>query len=458
MVEIALDQPAAKAGWKPYQIYLVGLLFLVTVSNFMDRQILGILQEPIKRDLALSDWQLGVISGPSFALFYSLAAFPIARWAERGNRPMILTLALAVWSGMTALCGLAQNYLQLALCRVGVGAGEGGCFPVGQSLLSDNFTPRQRGAAMAVMTAGTPVAAFFSPLIGGLVAQSWGWRAAFVTLGIPGLLLAALLFFTVRERRAPLAPGEVLPARSKLSADLKWLATSPAFVFIFLGTMLAGMTVGSINIFTGSFFIRKFGLSVAEVGMILAIGIGLGGVCGSLLGGWLADRFAGARGRSYALVPCLGTLSAGALFLVTFTRESWPVALFFLIAGNVADVKSAPIYAAVQNMAPPHMRATAAAGAMLAMTGLGTGTGPLITGAISDSFAAKAFPTALGAFLDACPGGRAPKGVVGELASACSAASSSGLQHAMLVVPIMATAAAVMFYIASRHIRLDLRH
>jgi predicted MFS family arabinose efflux permease len=349
---------------------------------------------------------------------------------------------------------LAQNYLQLALCRVGVGMGEGGCIPTGHSLLSANFTPRQRGRAMAVLTAGTPVAAFFSPLIGGLAAQQWGWRAAFLILGVPGLILAVLIILTVREPRV--ANPETSAKPKRFLADARWLFSSPSFVLLFIATALTGLAIGSTNVFTGSFFIRQFGMSLRQAGLVMAVGIGLAGVAGNFLGGYLADRFAGERGRSYVLVPALGMGLAGALFLVTFSRDSWPAAVGFLFAANIAgDMRTSPVYAAVQNLAPAHMRATAAAVAMLAMTGIGTAFGPVIVGLISDASASGAFPADFGDFGELCPGGKAAKGATADLASACARASASGLRSAMLLVPLLYGGAMAFFYASSRSFRIS---
>ena len=202
MSEIQVEgAPSVKLQWRPYQIYLVGLLLLVTVSNYLDRIVIGVLQEPIKIELGLTDRQLGLLTGPAFALFYSVAGIPVARLAERANRAHVLGAAIAVWSVMTALCGTAKNYAVLLLCRVGVGMGEGGCIPVSHSLLADNFSMRQRGVVMSIVSAAPSVATILAPIIGGLVAEYYGWRMAFLIVGLPGLLLAVLVWFTIREPR-----------------------------------------------------------------------------------------------------------------------------------------------------------------------------------------------------------------------------------------------------------------
>lgn len=441
--------PSGKA--RRYAFYVLVMLLLVNVFNYLDRGILGILQEPIKRDLRLTDFQLGMISGPAFALMYSIAGIPIARVAERGDRSIILSTALALWSGMTALCGLATSYVHLALCRVGVGMGEGASLPTSHSLISEYFPPRQRGMAMSVFGMGIPVAGFFAPMLGGFIAATLGWRAAFMIVGLPGVVLALVLGLTLKDpRREAKKRGEVAPPAGKFLTDLKWLFSQRPFVFLFIGSAFFGQAISGTNFFTASFFIRQYGLSVAQAGIVSSIGLGLAGLVGTVLGGYFSDRFAGKYGRSYFLIPGIGAGLAGALFLITFSRDTWPVAMAFLILANVAtDLKNGPNMAAPQQIAPANMRATASALTMFGVTVCGTALGPIILGAISDAVAGANFSVSLGQFADACPGGRPVAGAAESLKAACATASAAGMRAGLMVISAIYFAAMTFFFLAA---------
>ncbi|MFC3077442.1 spinster family MFS transporter [Phenylobacterium terrae] len=439
----ATAEAGGRARWTRYQVFVLAALVLVNGFNYLDRAILNILQEPIKADLALTDTQLGMISGPAFAILYTLASVPIARWAQRGDRTTILSLALAIWSGATAACGAAMSYVHLFVSRLFVGLGEGACSPTSYSLVADYFPARQRGMAMAAISASIPIAGFVAPLAGGFIAHEWGWRWAFVIVGLPGVALAVALKATLRDpRKAGRAAAGEAARPSNFLADIRLLAANRAFVFFFFANAFMGMAISGTNVFTASYFIRQYGMSLREAGVIVALGLGLAGLAGTFLGGFLSDRFAGERGRSYLILPSVGAGLAGCLFLVTFTREIWPVALAFLILANVAtDLKNATVLAAAQNMSPDHMRPTTAAVTMIAVTLLGTAIGPLIVGTLSDLTAAREFAGGLGDFAAACPGGRG----AGAAAAACAEASAAGMRAGLLAISGVYFAAMTMF-------------
>jgi predicted MFS family arabinose efflux permease len=446
---------SARGLWSPYQIYVLVILLLVNASNYLDRAIVGILQQPIKEDLGLSDWQLGMISGPAFALLYSVAGLPIARLAERGNRITILGAALAFWSGMTALCGLALNYTHLLLARIGVGAGEGACTPTTHSLLSDYFTARQRGMAMAVLTTSINIAQFAAPVIGGFVAYAWGWRAAFLLVGLPGILLAIVLKLTVKEPRRTGAAET--PQRSTFLRDVKTLFAQRAYLFLFIASAFLGQGITGTNSFSAAYFMRQFNMTVAQAGVITAVGLGLAGIVGTLMGGYLADRFAGKRGRSYPWICALAAGLSALFFVITFRAETWPVAVAFLLLANMStDLKNGPNFAAVQNLAAPHMRATAIAVLMVGVIVLGAGLGPPILGAVSDIVATQAFPAALGAYAELCPGGRAAADAPAQLMAACRDASAAGLRGAMLAPCVSYGISAIFFLLSGASIKKPL--
>jgi predicted MFS family arabinose efflux permease len=459
--DLTRAQPKPRSRWTRTQLWILFLLVLVNISNYLDRGVIAILQQPLKQDLALADWQLGVISGPAFAILYSLAGVPSARLADRGNRITVLGLALALWSGMTALCGAAQNFLHLALARLGVGAGEGACTPVSHSLIADTFPPRQRGIALAVLTTSIPIAQLFAPLIGGVVAMTLGWRAAFVVVGLPGILLAVLLRMTVRDpghhgASANMASGQP-DTRSSMLQDLRTLFSRPAFLWLWLGGMFLGQGLGATNLFTASYFLRQYQLTLAEVGAVTAVGLGVAGLVGTFAGGYLSDRFAGTHGRSYPLICCAAATGACVLFMITFSRDTWQSAIVFLLLANImSDLKNGPINAAVQNLAPPGMRSTASAVFMVGAIALGTGIGPLVVGVISDVAAQSHFPDSFGSFLAACPGGKAPQHANALVDNACAMSSAFGLRIGLVAGCVAYGLAAPCFLLAAFKIRTPL--
>jgi predicted MFS family arabinose efflux permease len=451
----AAAEPPAKAlagGWRPYQYYALFLLVLVSVSNYLDRNIVALLQEPIKADLKLSDWQLGLISGPAFALFYSFAGLPVARIAERANRPALLAVCITVWSTMTALCGMAGNFVQMVLLRAGVGIGEGGCNPIAHSIVAETFTVRQRGSAMAVLSAAAPIGGIVAPLLGGFAAHLWGWRVAFLVVGLPGLILALLVLLTLKEPRK--TRGTAVHTQS-FATDFRWLISNPAFVLVFVAGAFNGIGIQGIGIFTTSFMIREHGLDLAAAGTVVSM-FGVMGLLGTFVGGYLADRFADSRGRSYVLVPALGAGLSFLFFIFAYQQSYWPLALALLLLGNVAtDLKNGPNFAAVQNIVPSRMRATAAAMFFLAATVVGTTIGAAAVGGLSDLAAARAFGTDVATFNAACPGGRAVAGATAEAASACLSAAAGGLKTSLTVLPFVFLVAMTCFYLASRFIRVN---
>jgi predicted MFS family arabinose efflux permease len=451
MVSLAPRRPlGAFTTWSRAQIYALAMLALVNMSNYMDRAIFAILQQPMKEDLHLQDWQLGILSGPAFALFYSLAGIPMARLAERFNRVTLLGAALSAWSFATAMCGAAVSFIHLVLARIGVGAAEGACTPTTHALISDVFPAKQRGLAMAWLTTSIPVAQMIAPLIGGAVAMHWGWRTAFMAIGLPGIALAFVLWITLKDPREAHARSTTSRAPSQFWPDVKLLFSNRAFALLFVASTFMGIGITCTNMFTASYFLRQYNLTLGEVGMLSAAGMGVAGLIGTFTGGFLADRFAGAYGRSYPAICGIGALLASVLFFITFTRDVWTAAVPFLLLANVStDLKNGPNFAAAQNMAPKHMRATASAVLMLGAVALGGGVGPFILGAISDIVAAHDFPTTFGVFSEVCP----VKDAGTALAAACSKASAAGLRGGLMAPCAAFVIAGTCFLLSARAIR-----
>lgn len=445
---VAVVPPGARGRWSRTQIYVLVLLVLLNISNYLDRGVIAILQEPIKHDLKLQDWELGMISGPAFALLYSIGGIPVARIADRADRITVLSIALAIWSGMTALCGLASGFIYLAVARLGVGAAEGACTPTSHSLVADMFPPKQRGIALSLLTTSIPLAQLLAPLIGGVVAMQYGWRMAFIVVGLPGLLLAVLLRLTVKEPRH-VSGQEVAKRPGTFLADMRRLFANRAFAWLFVSSAFMNMSITGTNLFTASFFLRQYHMTLAQVGALMAVGLGVAGLAGTFIGGHLADRYAGSHGRSYPWACGLGAALAGIFFLITFTRSEWYWAVPFLLLANVfTDFKNGPNFAAAQNMAPREIRATVSAVLMVGVIAIGATLGPLAVGTVSDLVGAHIFPDAFGSFAEMCPGGKAVAGAAPALATACTHAAAEGLRGG-LVVPCCTYIIAAFCYLRS---------
>jgi MFS family permease len=386
-------RPATNAGAfsasDAYRRYVLGLLLVVYVVNFIDRSILNILLEPIKREFDPSDTALGFLAGPTFAIFYATLGIPLARWADRGVRRDIIALALFLWSGMTALCGLARSFPQLVLARVGVGIGEAGCSPPAHSILSDYYPPERRGTAFAIYALGIPIGTAFGFFTGGWIAEALGWRSAFLLVGLPGVVLALIVRLTLREpprghaeaRRdagpAP-APFAVMRTMWRL-ATFRHLAAA-ATLHAFVGYGLAN--------WNAAFLIRTHGMSLGEVGTWLSlIAIVFGGL-GTFLGGYLSDRLAPRDVRWSLWVPGVSTLVA-VPFAVGFYL--WPephVALAFAgIPVFFGAMYLGPTFALTQALAPLRMRAVASAFLLFLLNLIGLGLGPQGVGIASDLLA-----------------------------------------------------------------------
>lgn len=449
---IASRTEGSTAIWTGRNILLLALLLAASVCAYADRLILPLLQELVKPELKLSDAQLGLATGPAFAAFYALSGIPIARLAERFNRVRLLAGAIALWSAMTAACGAVSGLPTLLLARLGVGFGEGGGVPVSHSLLSDHFPARQRGLAMAILSTGAPLAGIIMPPVGAYVAHVWGWRFAFLFLGILGAALSALAALTLKD---PRMSGEVRRhAANSFRTDLIWLLRSPAFLCLFVAGGLMGVGVAGFQVFMPSFLMRVHHLTLVEAGGAIGL-FSIAGLCGTFAGGWIADRFAGRFGCSYPLTCAVGGLATGSAYLLALRQNDWHAALLCLLAaGFSTDLKTGPNYAAVQNLVPARMRATGAAVFMLAATLIGSSIGPTIAGMTSDRFAAATFPARLGAFLKICPGGHAPAGAAPDIVTACTTASASGLAGALSVIALSFILSSLAYLACSRFFRI----
>ncbi|MEM1229045.1 MAG: MFS transporter [Pseudomonadota bacterium] len=390
----AADLNPVSAQRARYRWYVLGMLALTYAFSFMDRQILSILMEDIRAEFVLSDLQLGLLSGIAFALFYATLGIPIARLADRFNRVTIVSSAVAVWSVMTALCGAAGGFWQLFLARVGVGVGEAGGSPPSHSIISDYFERHERSFALSIHSLGTSVGMLLGLVMGGFVAEHYGWRWAFVCAGVPGLVLALLLKQTIREPvRGAMDQATADPinhARESMRDTFAILWANRAYRNVNLAHMF-GVFVGyGFTVWKPSLYLRQFDLSTSEVGLVVGLtGVGLG-VPGMLLGGAIADRLARRDPRGPALL-CAGAVTlAIPLYLLALWSTDWRVMTAFLGLGLfLYSLSHAPGLAIVQSVVEPQRRAQAAAYVFFLSNMLGLGLGPLLVGSVSDAFAGE---------------------------------------------------------------------
>jgi MFS family permease len=367
---------------RAYRITVLGMLLLVYTFNFLDRQILGILAGPIKAELGLSDTQLGALGGIAFALLYSTLAIPLAMLADRTSRSWVITVSLAIWSGFTALCGIAGSFTQMFLFRLGVGIGEAGGVAPSYALITDYFPPQERARALSVYSLGIPLGSAGGVLLGGYIAATVEWRSAFIAVGIAGLVLAPLFRLVVREPVREKAAGPAVP----ISAAFGILAKKPGFWLLALGAASSSMCGYGVAFWLPSLMMRSFGLDLVGAGQFLGALLLIGGVAGVLLGGWLGDRMGAGDRAAYARVPAVCYALGMPLFVAGVLSGSVTTAfLLFLLPQALVYVWLAPVLTAVQHLVPAPMRATASASFLLINNLVGLGLGSWAVGALSDA-------------------------------------------------------------------------
>jgi len=378
---------------------MLGLLTTGYGLNLLDRQIINILSEPIKRDLGLADWQLGALSGLSFALLYSVAALPIARYADRSNRVRVVGAAILIWSFFTAATAMASSFVQMLILRLGVGVGEAGGAPPSQSLIADRFPANRRSGALAVFALGAPVGAAVGLIGGGLLEGVIGWRWTMVCAGAPGLIIGALVLLTLRDTRATdsAGPKPVAAETPGLKAALAMLLSRRTFTLIaFASALLSFCNYGAMA-FAGSYYLRLHSPELAEIGALVGqqplgvIGLGLGifgatgGALGALVGGRLGDRFGTGDLRALVLIPALGSILGTISYAVMFTVPSAAMSLaVFAVAAFFTSVWYGPGTLAMQRLAGADAKATALAVALFINSAVGLSFGPLLMGFASD--------------------------------------------------------------------------
>jgi len=411
---------------KNYRRYVLFMLTVVYAFNFIDRQILVVLQESIKADMDLSDSQLGLLTGFAFAVFYVSLGIPIARWADSGNRRNIVSAAVAIWSGMTAVSGLAQNYVQLLLARIGVGVGEAGGSPPSHAMISDYYPAEERGRAMSIYSMGVYLGILVGYGLGGLIAQYYGWRVAFFAVGIPGLLIALLVRFTIREPVRGAMDANHTVEKNTLKDTIQALWKLRSFRMYSLATGLTAFVSYGVGNFLPSFLGRSHGFDPIQIGTSLMLVAGIGGAAGTFLGGYFADKLGKHDVRWYLWVAAIPGLFVPLLNVLGVFAETSNTALVYLFVATIMGAcYLGPAIAITHTLVKPSMRAMSSAILFLILNLIGLGLGPLAVGILSDMFA--------------------------------STYGIDSLRYAISWVSLVGLAAVTLFFLGARHLPADLK-
>ncbi|HIG60152.1 MAG TPA: MFS transporter [Gammaproteobacteria bacterium] len=376
-----------------YRNYALGVLFLGYVVNFIDRSILAILLEPIKHDLSLSDSELGLLGGLAFALFYATLGIPIAALADRWSRVKVLAISMIIWSAMTALCGMASNFITLLIARIGVGVGEAGASPPSHSLISDYFPIESRATALSIYALGIPFGSMVGNFVGGWGAEELGWRTTFFLVGIPGILVAFLILATLKEPPRGLSEKREIKADSTAPPTMKdvfkFLWTKKSFRHIGFAAGLHAFVGYGAGTWNAPFLIRSHEMPITEVGSWLAIISGIGAI-GTFAGGYLGDKISDRTGdrRWYLWVCGISTLIMVPFQLTAYLYdELWAVIPSLFVVSILGGMYLGPSFAMTQGLVTLRMRAVASAILLFMLNIIGMGLGPYFVGIASDLLA-----------------------------------------------------------------------
>lgn len=385
----AAAAPASKVSTRAWVV--LGMLTLVYTFSWIDRFLLIILVDPISRDLKVSNTEIGLLTGFGSSLLYSLAGFPIARLADRGSRRTIIAAAIGTWSTLTVLSGFVGNFIGLAMARFGIAVSSAGCSPAAYSLISDYFPQARRAAAIAVYSLGISIGMWAGLTFGGLLEDRFGWRSAFLIVGVPGMIVATLFFLIVREppRGTFDAATEENTRQYSLKEAAGHILTHPSFLPIALGFALVSASASAFENWVPTYMIRVQHLSSTEVGSLSGLLQGVTGFVGTLIFGFAADRLGGRDARWYLWLPMIGIAVMGPSILLFFHTTGAAAYGCYFVAELAGSAFSAPLFAAGQMLLPPRLRAVGMASMLFVLNVIGMGVGPFLTGWLSDLFVAR---------------------------------------------------------------------
>ena len=406
--------------------YALGILVVVYTFNFIDRQILSILLEPVKTDLGLSDTAMGMLTGFAFAMFYATLGIPIARFADRTNRRNLIAGALAVWSVFTALSGLAQNFWHLLAARIGVGVGEAGCSPPAHSMIADYYPAEQRATALGIYSLGIPFGIMFGLFAGGWINEFFGWRAAFFVVGVPGILLALIVRFSLAEPTRGMAEGRVDSGEQpSIGETLSYLWQKKSFRHMSFAAALTAFVGYGFVTWAPAFLIRSFGMGTGEIGTWFGLILGIAGGIGIAGGGYLADKFGAKDPKWYLWTTAIALLVATPFNLIVYmATDSFTSLIGMIIPVLLGNFYQATTFSQTQGISELRMRAVAAGILLFIINFIGLGFGPQIVGVVSDLLV--------------------------------DSYGTESLRYALLICSLVNIWAAVHYFIAGRHLKDDL--
>jgi predicted MFS family arabinose efflux permease len=432
----------AQSGGGPAAAKTLAILFAINTMNFFDRQILGAVGEPVRREWQLSDGALGLL-GTAFTLLYAFVGVPLGRLADRKPRTLILAAGVFVWSALTALSGMARSFWQLFVVRLGVGVGEATCAPAATSLVGDLFSPTRRARALGVFMMGLPVGIALSYLVSGYVARAWGWRAAFYVAGLPGLLCAAAMLL-VREPPRGQTEAHAVGARTRPGSPYLLVLGTPTMWWIILSGALHNFNMYALGAWLAPYLMRYHGTDIAHAGLILTGAYGLAGAPGLLLGGVAADAMLKRRRDGRLLLGAVCLAASAPLLWATLQvgrGALWPFALLLSAAVALMYVYYAVVYSVIQAVLGPSLRGPALAPSCFAMYVTGASFGTWVTGLASDFYTRRAADAA---------------GVAARTAQALEPFRATGLQSALELLPVLGVLLALVVWASSRTVTRDM--
>jgi predicted MFS family arabinose efflux permease len=456
-LQASTGQALGTAGYRNY--VLLALTFVYTM-NFIDRILIGVVAQPIIEEFKLADWQFGLLTGFGFALTYAIAGVAIARYAERANRVKIIATSIIIWSVMTALCGVAGSFFTLFLFRFGVGIGEAGCTPPANSIIADYFPPRSRARALAIYSMGVTLGSVLANVFGGPIAQAFSWREAFWVLGIPGIIVGIIIYFSIKEPPRGYSDPVGTPRASAtgLGDTLKALGGKRTYwLNVIAATLIAFVGYGISN-FQGPFFQRIHGLSVGEVALQVSVPLSLAAAAGTLFLGFLVERISHKYPSSIAWLTGFFLLAATPLYWIGFSSDSVSTARLFIgLAAFLHYGYLGAQYTICQGVVDARSRATAIAIMLLIINIFGYGFGPLTIGYLSDVFAVQHLAGS-GITPDMCKGADAQllQSIGAAKLAICHHATAEGLRAAIKAVSLVFVAGGIVYLLASRTMDKDM--
>jgi predicted MFS family arabinose efflux permease len=457
-------------GTKAYRSYVLNALLVVYILNFLDRGLLGIVSDPVMNELAITDGQFGLLTGIGFALFYSIVGIPLARYAEYANRTWIMTICIALWSGATALSGLAapvefggvviSGFVMLLICRVLVGVGEAGCTPPANSIIADYYPPHRRSTALGYYAMGVTAGTLSANLIGGPVADAYGWRTAFIAIGLAGIVIAVLFRLTVKEppRGFSDPPGVVRPKRATFGEALKELGSKKSFWLMATGATLASFCGYGITTFQTSFLMRTHGVTLTEATLQFNVPSAFAASVGVLLTGWIAEKVVKTRPNAIAWLPAVGLIACVPFYVVGFSSDDrWVALICICIGAGIKYGYLASQYTIGQGVVGARTRATATAILLFIVNLLGYGAGPPFIGFVSDIlFNQQAAAAGFGDLARASCKGALLQGLPEAAQAFCKGAEAKALQTSLVITSVLYALPAIFFLMCVKTLQKDL--